>query len=49
MSQKSDFPAAAVGFFGGVILVAAILFGISRWTSAQFASHEPAPAGATTH
>jgi hypothetical protein len=47
MTHKSDLPAAALGFFGGAIVVALILFGVSRWTTGRFASHEaPAAAGA---
>lgn len=49
MSQKSDFGPAAIGFFGGVILLAALMFALSRWTTAQFASHEAAPAGQAAH
>jgi len=44
MSKPSDFPAAAIGFFGGAVLVALILFGISRWTTSRFESHAPAAA-----
>jgi hypothetical protein len=44
MSRTSDFPAAAIGFFGGAILVALILFGVSRWTTSKFEGNAPAAA-----
>jgi hypothetical protein len=44
--KRSDFPAAAVGFFGGAILVGVWLFAISKWTTSRFESHEAAPAAA---
>jgi len=37
MSQKkTDLSAAALGFFGGAIVLALILFGISRMTSQKY-------------
>jgi hypothetical protein len=39
-TKKSDFGSAALGFFGGAIVLAAILYGVSVWTSGQFAAHE---------
>jgi hypothetical protein len=40
--RKSDFPAAALGFFGGAIVLALVLFSISRATSSQYARQETA-------
>jgi hypothetical protein len=48
MSQKSDFAPASIGFFTGVILIAAFVFAISRWTTAKFESHK-AEAGQEAH
>jgi hypothetical protein len=48
MSHKSDFGPASIGFFGGVIILAAFVFTISRWTTAKFESHK-AEAGQAAH
>jgi hypothetical protein len=48
-TKTSDFPTAAVGFFTGAIVLAAILWGVSVWTTSRFASHEAAaPAAGET-
>ncbi|HKS05515.1 MAG TPA: hypothetical protein VJR92_04305 [Gemmatimonadaceae bacterium] len=39
-TKKSDFGAAALGFFGGAVVLAAILYGVSVWTTSRFAAHE---------
>ena len=36
MSRRSDFPIAALGFFGGAIVLALILAGISRLTTQKY-------------
>jgi hypothetical protein len=46
---KSDFPAAARGFFIGAVIVGLWLFGVSKWTSTQFEGHEATPAAAEPH
>jgi hypothetical protein len=40
--KKSDFPVAALGFFGGAIVLALVLFSISRATSAKYDRQETA-------
>ncbi len=49
MAHKSDLAPAAIGFFGGAILLAVMMFALSRWTTAQFAGHDAAPAGQQAH
>lgn len=44
--KKSDFPAAALGFFGGAVLVGLWLFAVSKWTDTRFEGHGTAPAAA---
>ena len=34
--KKSDLSAAALGFFGGAIVLALVLFGISRMTTQKY-------------
>jgi hypothetical protein len=46
MSAPSDRNTATMAFFGGAIVVALILFGVSRWTTSRFESHSAAPAAA---
>jgi hypothetical protein len=48
MSNKSDFTPAAIGFFGGAIILAVLVFTISRMTTAKFESHK-AEAGQEAH
>ncbi len=48
--KKSDFPAAAIGFFGGAILVGLWLFAVSKWTTSRFAGeHAAAATQSETH
>ena len=43
MSQKkSDFAAASFGFFFGAIILASVLFGISRMTASKYEKAEAA-------
>ena len=48
-TKKSDFPSAALGFFGGAVVLALILYGVSVWTSGKFEAHEPGAAPAAEH
>jgi hypothetical protein len=49
-AHGSDKGAAFVGLFGGIVVLAAVMYGIVQWTNAQFAGHTagapPAAAGA---
>jgi hypothetical protein len=49
MTKPSDLPAAAVGFFGGAILVGLILFAVSRWTTSKFEGHAAPGAAVEKH
>jgi hypothetical protein len=42
MTRKSDFPTAALGFFGGAIVIAAWLFFVSHQTTKKFEAREKA-------
>ncbi|MCA0375148.1 MAG: hypothetical protein LCH84_05735 [Gemmatimonadetes bacterium] len=47
--QHSDKGAAFTGLIGGVIVIGAILYGITMWTNAKFAGHKAeAKTGAVT-
>lgn len=43
-SSHNDFVPAAIGFFGGLVVLAAFAFMVSRMTTAKFAAHHAAPA-----
>ena len=42
--KKSDFLPASIGFFGGAIILALILFGISMATTSKYKAKEAATA-----
>lgn len=42
MIRRSDFPAAALGFFGGAVVLALVLFTISRMTTHKYEQREAA-------
>lgn len=37
--HESDLKAALTGFFAGLVFLAVVVYGISRWTSSLFAGH----------
>jgi hypothetical protein len=43
-SSHNDFGPAAIGFFGGIVVLFAFAFAVSRMTTAKFAAHHEAPA-----
>jgi hypothetical protein len=47
--KKSDFPTAALGFFGGAIVIGLWLFGVSKYTDTKFAGHSEKPAAEAEH
>ena len=46
--SHNDFVPAAIGFFGGLVVLFVFAFAISRMTTAKFADHG-APAGQQAH
>jgi cell division protein FtsW (lipid II flippase) len=46
--SHNDFVPAAIGFFGGLVILAVFAFTVSRMTTAKFESHSPA-AGQQAH
>lgn len=38
-AHGTDLKAALTGLFGALIFLAAVVYGISRWTSSLFAGH----------